>query len=42
MTVETLDDRLIGKLKKLLALATNNDNEHQATAAMEKLQEMLA
>lgn len=36
-----IDDKLIERMKKLLALATNNDNEHQATAAMAKLQEML-
>lgn len=36
-----IDDRLIEKMKKLLALASNNDNEHQAEAAMAKLQEML-
>lgn len=36
-----IDDKLIERMKKLLALATNNDNEHQATAAMAKLQELL-
>lgn len=38
---EQIDEKLIERMKKLLALATNNDNEHQATAAMAKLQEML-
>lgn len=36
-----VDDKIIERLKKLLALAQNNDNEHQAAAAMEKLQELL-
>lgn len=40
MTQE-LDAKLIERMRKLLALATNNDNEHQASAAMAKLQEML-
>lgn len=41
MTQQAIDDKLIERMRKLLALATNNDNEHQATAAMAKLQEML-
>ncbi len=36
-----IDAKLVERMKKLLALATNNDNEHQATAAMEKLTAML-
>lgn len=39
--MEQIDEKLIERMKKLLALASNNDNEHQAQAAMAKLQEML-
>lgn len=39
--IQEIDAKLIERMKKLLALASNNDNEHQASAAMAKLQEML-
>ena len=39
---ETPDmEAVIAKIKKLLALGQNNDNEHQAAAAMAKVQELL-
>lgn len=41
MTQLEIDAKLIERMRKLLALASNNDNEHQASAAMAKLQEML-
>lgn len=39
--METVDERIIEKIRKLAALANNNDNEHQASAAAAKMQELL-
>lgn len=40
MTAEQLS--IIEKVKKLMALANNNDNEHQAASASAKAMELLA
>lgn len=42
MSDSTADKKLIERIKKLIALASNNSNEAEALLAMNKAQELLA
>ena len=39
---DTMEPKVVDRLRKLLALANNNTNEHEAAAAMAKAQELMA
>ena len=41
MKTETISDQMLSKIRKLLALASNNPNENEAAAAAEKVQSLL-